>query len=291
MTTESEKVAEADLSARVKELEGVVAVQEKELAKHNRAVREVARDREAAEIELSEMSERYDSAYLSQALSLEKQAAVVRQQLAELDRYERLLTRIQELQDRAKELSSEESRIRAALVAARALAESDTHNLQRLKELFLDCLVRAKTPGILPTDTVEIRSPYFLPEVFPSLGGEQTSTSFANLGSGGKKTLFKACFAVALHRLATEIGANLPTLLIIDSPMKNISERINRKQFEGFHEMLYSLAQTELRGTQIILIDKELLPPPSDFTLEFRERFMTPDQKDAPPLITQYRGK
>ena len=57
------------------------------------------------------------------------------------------------------------------------------------------------------------------------------------------------------------MDANLPTLSII-SPHENRSERINRKQFEGFHEMLYGLAQTELRTTQIILIDKELLPPP-----------------------------
>ena len=73
--------------------------------------------------------------------------------------------------------------------------------------------------------------------------------------------------------------------------MKNISERVNRRQFEGFHEMLYSFAAGELRSTQFILIDKEYLAPPAGFAPSMHERFMTPDRDDAPPLITKYRGK
>jgi hypothetical protein len=38
-------------------------------------------------------------------------------------------------------------------------------------------------------------------------------------------SLFKCCFGIAILRLALEKGATLPDLVIIDSPMKNISER------------------------------------------------------------------
>ncbi|MDP2268514.1 MAG: hypothetical protein Q8K46_05020, partial [Deltaproteobacteria bacterium] len=140
-------------------------------------------------------------------------------------------------------------------------------------------------------DNVEMRPPHFLPEVTSANSGDLTVTSFTNLGSGGKKTLFKCCFAVAAHRLAVEIGAMLPTLLIIDSPMKNISERENREQFIGFFEMLYDLCNAELEGTQFILIDKEVCWPPEDFQPSFQERHMKPDDDNYPPLIRYYRGK
>ena len=280
-----------DLDSRVEELSDIIQQQEKEALRQRRIMREIAQRKEEADAELNDLSRRYDSAYLSQALTLEKQAAKISQQLAELKRNELLIARIDSLRQRAEKFLTEENRVKDELRLARNQAERDIQNFNKLKNLFLDCLIRARIPGILATDHVEISSPNFLPEVYPSEGGELTSTSFSNLGSGGKKTLFKACFAVAIHRLAMERNANLPTLLIIDSPMKNISERVNRRQFEGFHEMLYSLANTELKGTQIILIDKELLEPPPDFSPSFQARFMTPDTDLNPPLITKYRGK
>ena len=140
--------------------------------------------------------------------------------------------------------------------------------------------------------------PNFLPEVSSAGGGDLATISFSNLGSGGKKTLFKCCFAVAVHRLASEIDALLPTFFIIDSPMKNISERENRAQFEGFFEMLYGLSSTELNGTQFIVIDKEVCLPPVGYALSFSERRMQPNQKGTdpstnsfPPLIRYYIGK
>jgi hypothetical protein len=79
--------------------------------------------------------------------------------------------------------------------------------------------------------------------------------------------------------------------MIIDSPMKNISERENRVQFEGFHQLIYELSENELLGTQVILIDKEYCPPPVGFDMSLMEtRYMTPDNNEFPPLIRNYRG-
>jgi hypothetical protein len=91
--------------------------------------------------------------------------------------------------------------------------------------------------------------------------------------------------------VAAATNAPLPSLMIIDSPMKNISERENRQQFERFHQMLYRLLESELAGTQLILIDKEMFPPDRAAGFSFLARHMTPDQADAPPLIPYYRGK
>jgi len=73
--------------------------------------------------------------------------------------------------------------------------------------------------------------------------------------------------------------------------MKNISERENREQFEGFHQLLYELASNELADTQFVLIDKEFCPPSENYELEVTGRHMRVDDKKEPPLIRNYRGK
>jgi rRNA maturation endonuclease Nob1 len=285
-----EQSAETDLAARVSELAELTSRQEAQLSKLQRQLRDLKNEKAVADTELTRASADYDSAYLSAALESEKHRSSLQQELLDLKKFEVLVQKISELTQHVHSLITDEQKIRSELREARTRAEQDTQNLSRLKHLFLDCLLRAKIPGFFRDDVVEMKSPNFLPEVTSAGSGDLAITSFRNLGSGGKKTLFKCCFAVAMHRLATEIGAMLPTLLIIDSPMKNISERENREQFEGFHQMLYDLSSSELKETQFILIDKELCPP-TDYRLGFQSRHMKPDDEKDPPLIRYYRGK
>lgn len=170
------------------------------------------------------------------------------------------------------------------------LAERDRANVTLLEDLFLDCVARSGIPGIALTDTVQIRSPHFMPDVLGRDAGNLVTTNYSNMSSGGKKNLFKCCFAIALHRLARKRNALLPTLLIIDSPMKNISERTNNPQFVGFNEMLYELAQGELAGTQFIVVDKEYFPPDETEPDWLLVRRMTPDDPAAPPLLRRHIG-
>ena len=286
-----EQAAEQDLEVRVRELTDLISRHEAQIGKVDRYLRETKDEKAMVDAELTRVSAAYDSAYLSSVLEAEKKRSALTQQLYDLNKLEALVQRMTDLSRKSDSLFAEEQRIRSALREARTLAEKDTNNLGRLKTLFLDCLLRAKIPGFFPSDIVEMRPPHFLPEVTSADSGDLAVTSFANLGSGGKKTLFKCCFAVAVHRLAVEIGAMLPTLLIIDSPMKNISERENREQFLGFFKMLYDLCSAELKGTQFILIDKEVCLPPEGFKPSFQERHMKPDDDDNPPLIRYYRGK
>ena len=72
--------------------------------------------------------------------------------------------------------------------------------------------------------------------------------------------------------------------------MKNISERENRDQFEGFSNLIYELASDELANYQFIIIDKEFFPAKADFNIDLFSRHMTPDEDDNPPLISYYRG-
>jgi hypothetical protein len=153
-----------------------------------------------------------------------------------------------------------------------------------------------EVPGITSNDIVEIPTNSYLPEIHSPGLADNTVASFATLSSGGKKTLFKCCFAVAMHRLAVKVGAPLPEMLIVDSPMKNISERENRQQFEGFYNMIYELKASELSATQFILIDKEYTSPAEDLKLKVSSRHMKPNDPPKPldpetaPLIPYYLG-
>jgi len=293
-----EASAEKDLDSRVQELNDLIARHEAQLRKTERVCRETSSEKALLDAELNKVSKQYDSEYLSTALEAEKRRAALQQQLLDLNKLEFLVQKIAELSERVGVLLAAEQKLRADLKQARELAERDTQNLGRLKVLFLDCLLRSKLAGFFSNDIVEMKAPHFMPEVTSAGSGDLAVTSFTNLGSGGKKSLFKCCFAVAVHRLAVEINALLPTVLIIDSPMKNISERENRKQWEGFHEMLYTLAMGELQGTQFIVIDKEMYPPSDDFRPTFTERHMRPNDESIdptknpfPPLIRYYRDK
>ena len=282
---------ENDIEARIKELDEFTINQENQVKRHERIIKEVKAERNKVDLDLSRASENYDSIYLSSVLEAEKRYSSISQQLLDLVKIENIVAKIDELDEAAKTMTIREQKIREELKEAREKAEMDTKNLSRLKVIFLDCLLRSKIPGFLEDDIVSISSPSFLPEITSADDGGITVTSFKNLGSGGKKTLYKCCFAIALHRLSIEIGGPLPELLIIDSPMKNISERANREQFEGFYQMIYELSESELKTTQIILIDKEFYSPPDSFKRSFFHRMMKPNDPANPPLISYYRGK
>jgi len=293
-----EAIAEKDMDARVEELNDLIKRHETALRRNDRILRELKVRKFSVDIELNRVARDYDSAYLSVALESEKQRVAILQQMSDLDRIEVLVQKIGALSDRAERLIVEERKTRSELKEAREKAEKDTQNISLLKKLFLDCLLRSKLSGFYTDDCVEMKSPHFLPEVTSVGGFDLAVTSFSNLGSGGKKTLFKCCFAVAVHRLASKIGALLPTILIIDSPMKNTSERQNRDQFEGFIKMLYDLSQKELRDTQFVVVDKELFAPPSQYSRSFCSRQMRPNERGQdweknphPPLIPYHQDK
>jgi ABC-type transporter Mla subunit MlaD len=284
-------LVERDTRARIAELTDIVA-------KHDERLFSLKRDRDGLvatkarmERERNEALARYDTAYLSTMLTTERERAALLQEAENPAGLRRLPHMLDEQRAELTEIAGQEQRLRTGLREARAAAESDETNLRHLKNIFLDCLVRAGVPGITVEDRVEIPTPSFFPEVYGPDPDEKAVSTFGTLSSGGKKTLFKCCFAIAVHRLAVKLEAPLPELLIIDSPMKNISERENRDQFEDFYRLLYDLKDGELRETQMVLIDKEFSAPDIPHLFTLFERHMRPGDKDNPPLIPYYDGK
>jgi hypothetical protein len=224
-------------------------------------------------------------------LAQERERASLLQDAENLAGLMRLPQMVEAQREKLSEIAGREQMLRTRLKEVRQAAESDESNMDRLKMLFLDCLIRAGVPGITRDDRVEIRVDSFFPAVYGPNPNDTTVATFGTLSSGGKKTLFKCCFALAVHRLAVQLKAPLPDLLIIDSPMKNISERENREQFIGFYNLVYELKDDELRDTQIVLIDKEFSEPIADHGFSLFERHMRPSDAESPPLIPYYEGR
>lgn len=284
----SNDVVEADLKARLTELKETY---EGLTQQEQRIVRQL--DRTTAEKKLVDESldnrlRDYDSAFLSQALEFERRATVLEQQASSLSSYRKLPDRLSELLSSADNLQGIESQLRSKLARERESAFKDRSNVENLQNLLLDCLVRSSFPGVNSTYKVTIDPRTLVPEVSPTDAADFAVTSFANMGSGGMKSIFKACYALAIHRLAAKTGAALPTFVMIDSAMKNVSERENRELFQAFYRLIYELAADELKQTQFVLIDKELFPVPEGIDVVLRSRHMAPGSSSDPPLVPYY---
>ena len=282
---------EVDIASRRAELDGAMKAIDANLARMNAEKARIFQNKDRMEAELNRALAEQDSAFLSMALLKERERASLEAELHSIKWLLRLPQLLQTQREALAEIVAREQATREALKEVRAKAEADRTSLDRFAGYFLDCLVRAGVPGIKRTDRMELEPPSFYPAVYGADPRDLTASTFTSLSSGGKKTLFKCCFAIAIHRIASELNAPLPELLIIDSPMKNISERENRDQFEGFYQMVYELKADELASTQFMLIDKEFFAPPQELRVPVISRHMQPDSGEHEPLIRYYRGK
>ena len=126
-------------------------------------------------------------------------------------------------------------------------------------------------------------------KILPS-NNEDLEWGFFEAGSGGKKTLINVCFLLALHIVAERHLLDLPNFMIIDTPMKNIDKEVNKDLFFNFYNYLYAICKSQLPNTQIIIIDNAIVVPDEKLKIDFKERYMTPNEEENPPLISYYRG-
>lgn len=290
-SAENNEILEKDADSRIRELSTSVKNHKNQLIKLERRRNDYVNQKSDIDERLTKLLSEYDSVYLSTILDTEKELISVKEKINSLRKIQELPSRVTQLEHDASSLTPEIKELNEELKKVREQAEKDTKNLENLENIFLDMLLKSKFPGIKKDDSVSIKSPDFLPDVLDSQIGDLAVTSFSNLSSGGKKTIFKSCFSLAVHCLARKTNNSvLPSLLIIDSPMKNISERENQEVFEGFINLLYTLSANELDGTQIIVIDKEYFPPPKKYEKSHNSRHMQPDSDEFPPLIPYYKG-
>ncbi|WP_225999798.1 hypothetical protein [Paenibacillus sp. BJ-4] len=295
--TEELELLKADLKVRQSELKDSIQRLERQLNAVEKERALLIQNKVDLDSRITELDQEYDSSFLAKAREIERQIGEYEGRRKELLNLLPLPNRVEEVYLEVAKLAKEEEKLKNELTNARRHAEMDASNLKELKTFFIENLSIVGFPGIESNDYIEINTSDFIPRITRFGEGELFTTEFANLGSGGKKTIFKCCYVLAIHRLAAKKKIQLPSFLMIDTPMKNISERENRDIFEGFYKLIYQLYSDELSNKQLIIVDKEFFSPADTEYEDFYDdvnnifvKHMTPDDPENPPLIQYYRG-
>ena len=78
-------------------------------------------------------------------------------------------------------------------------SKSFSENIEKLKGLLLDTLKRIKFPGMEEGDSIRLSATDYFP-ILHTFSGKKKA-DYYTLSSGGKKTIYKICYAIAIHRL------------------------------------------------------------------------------------------
>ncbi len=239
--------------------------------------------------QINSLTEDDDSQFLTNAKNLLTQKGILEGHIALIEKLLPLPKTADDLENQSFSLESKLAELQDKYKKAKTSAEKDKENIDLLKAFFLENLIKAKFPKMNENYEVILNTLDFIPYVKPIEGGDVSIEQFSNLGSGGKQTLFKTCFALALHRVSMRSHRLLPSFLIIDSPMKNIETTQDQEIFDGFHDLIYELASNELKELQIILIGSEYKAPKAEYRLNPMLKEMTRDiRSTSPPLIPYY---
>jgi hypothetical protein len=281
------EILNRDLDARIVDLDQSLRQHRRQLDRQVRRLASAQAEKEALDARLSDELTTYDSAFLANTRAAERRAASLEEQLRNLQRTARMPEALDRLERDSAALAIQERSLRGQIENERRNLRAADSRVSELEDTYRDILLKVGVPGIRPTDTISIDRGTWIPTIYPG-GDEDLGYQFYSAGSGGKKTLLNVCYALAVHKVAVAHDLPLPTFLVIDSPMKNISKDANRDTFLSLYRYLYGLASDALRSTQFLIIDNEFALPPEG--IEVTHRYMSTSDPSAPPLIPEYRG-
>jgi hypothetical protein len=281
-------VVQRDLTSRVDELQDSIDRHRHSERQQQRAVDALRSRKAALDARLTAELAVYDSAYLARFRDVEARVAALQERLASFKSMAQLPAAVSRLESEAQSMDKDIARLREEVKAERHRLSGAQQHVKEVEDAYLEALLAVGTPGIDPGDRVTLNTVTWIPAILQR-GEEDLAWDFFDAGSGGKKTLLKVCYALAFHRVAAQNDLPLPNLLIVDSPMKNISPDVNRDKFLAFYGYLYHLARGPLADTQFLIIDSDP-PEASADGLDVRQRRMTTSDPDYPPLISYYRG-
>lgn len=279
----------SDLDARLADIEASLRRHAASKKRQVARIAAVVADKNILDRRVAELLANYESDRLARTSDAQRELAELDERARFLDRVSAMPDAVTKMLEDADALSAELDRLERAIRDEQGRLSKADANFAALEANFLKALIATHVPGVTATDKVRINRRNMIPEIWPG-GDEAAAYSFYTAGSGGKKTLLTICFALALHRTAAEKKLPVPTLLMIDTPLKNITPDINPELVQAFYHYLYEVAENDLADHQIIIVDQLLVEPEDGSPLEFTDRLMTEDDPDNPPLISYYHG-
>jgi len=274
-----------DLNERIDQIADSIVRRERESGRMTRQLEQAEQRKASLDRQLQEELARYDSPFVESIRSVEREIATLVERIRSLRRLRQMPHAINELEEQAGALQGRIDRLRTSVNEERDRLRAADANIAAIAAEFKRVMLSVSFPGVSEEDEVVIDPRNWKPTV---VHGQQEWT-FWDTGSGGKKTLFNVCYALAIHAVALERQMPLPALLIIDSPTKNISEDENPELVRSLYAEIYRLARgQDGRRLQFLLIDSDLVAPGADLP-GFSERRMA-GEPDAPSLIPYYKG-
>lgn len=283
-----EETVRHDLDSRIKELDESIYRHAEAFKKQKHTVSSLQEEKILLDGQLKEELRNYDSIFLSNSREVERMVATLQERIRSLRKILEMPKAITQLEKEADDLVSKVQQLMREIRTEESKLTTADHYILKIEDAFLQSLVAVGVPGVELNDQVKLNRRTWIPSILPD-GDEARKYEFYNAGSGGKKTLLNVCYALAVHKVAAEYGLPLPTFLIIDTPMKNIGEDVNRDLFIAFYKYLYELAVAQLSDVQFIIMDKEYIPPDSE-KINILERYMSDDDPNHPRLISYYDG-
>lgn len=209
----------------------------------------------------------------------------MKERITSLERLRLMPQAISALEEEAGMLQGRIDRLRSSVDEERFRLRRADQNIAAIAAEFKRILLSISYPGMSPDDDIVIEPRNWRPVIHH----EEQEWSFWETGSGGKKTLFNVCYALAIHSVAKENQMPVPSVFIVDSPTKNISEDEDPELVRALYDEIYRLVSTEEEdGLQVLIIDSDLVVPRPPLP-GFLDRRMA-GEPEAPSLIPYYIG-
>jgi hypothetical protein len=276
------EVLRTDLNERIDQIADSISRRQRAVERMRRELGRLLATKQELDSQLQRELARYDSAFVESIRTAEREIATFAERIRSLRRLQQMPQAIQSLEEDAGNLQGRIDVLRADCDAERARLRAADEHVAALATNFKTLLLSMGFPGLSDSDEIVLEPRNWAPFVSH---GEQL-WGFWDTGSGGKKTLFNVCYALALHRTAVERHLPVPNLLIVDSPTKNISLTENAELVAALYREIYRQA-SEMQ-IQFLLIDSKIVSPATPLD-GFSERRMA-GEPDAPSLISYYSG-
>jgi uncharacterized Zn finger protein (UPF0148 family) len=235
--------------------------------------------------QLQEELRRYDSAFVESIRMVDREIAMLEERIRSLEQLQEMPRAISEIEEQAGASQGIIDRFRSSIEEERRRLRASDDNILAIAAKFKQILVNVGFPGISEHDDVMLDPRNWKPIIIHS----NQEWGFWDTGSGGKKTVFNVCYALAVHEVARERGMPVPNLLMIDSPTKNISDSENPELVASLYREIYRVASDRSEeAIQFVLIDSDLVEPEYEL-IGFSQKRIA-GEEGAPKLISYYVG-
>lgn len=284
MSPEMVLATREDLSSRVEDVGRSIDAQRVALQRASRALESLDAQKSEQDAELTKALALYDDNFLAAYRDAERRAARAQEQVKRYEETQRLFARLDEMNSSLQDLSKEIHVVRAEIANEESALSEAGDVLDQVATTFGAILRMVGVPDFDDRDYVQLEARTWYPKIRRKDGDPGVYWDFESASSGGTMVLFKVCYALAVHTVASRRNLSLPTLLMIDTPTKNIAEDVNPETIRRLFNTIYQLAATDLAETQIVIADSEVHRPRE--LLDFEEIAFT----RARPLISGFKS-